>query len=98
MKKYIYLLYRTEYSSLFKELRYHYFNSSFVEHKIIIKQLFANFRWYESIEPCLFEKAKKEELKWAIIIYFNKYTIYIARIFALFVLGHWYKIYKLEVV
>ena len=96
MKKYVYVLYREVNKDT--EKTFYYFNSTFVEHKIILSQIFKPFRWYESVENCKFEKVEESDLDWTNVIYFNRFTINIARVFALFMKKKWYKIQKVEVV
>ena len=93
MKKYVYLLYRKV-----KSDKYYYFNSSFVENKIILSQIFNPYRWYETGTDYKIEKVEESDLDWTDIIYFNRFTIHIARLFALFMCKEWYKIQKVEVV
>lgn len=106
MKQYIYVLYRHERQQHYHIDRYIdkwsdvvlYFNSSFVDHKIIWKQLFARFRWYETVESEVFKYIKQSELEYSSVIYFNAITIHIARLFAFIVKRHWYKIAKIEII
>ena len=99
MKKYVYVLYRNVKSDNPKSKTfYYYFNSTFVEHKIILSQIFKPYRWYETVESCLIDKVEESELYWTIIIYFNRFTVQIARLFALFIHKKWYKIQKVEIV
>jgi hypothetical protein len=99
--KYVYILYRKEYildHSGKKVTLYHYFNSTFVNNKIILKQALSPYRWYESSSLSLIEKVLSKDLDWTEIIYFNMFKVRIARIFALFIIGNWYKIKKVEIV
>jgi hypothetical protein len=96
MKKYVYVLYREVNKDT--EKTFYYFNSTFVEHKIILSQIFKPFRWYESVIDCKIEKVEESDLDWTYIINFNRITIHIARLFALLVHKEWYKIQKVEVV
>ena len=109
MKKNVYLLYRTEYGrfrqgrdengkSIYgKQDVYYYFNSGFVEHRLLLCQLFASYRWYESVYGQLFKSVQQNQLKWTSVIHFNWFTIWIARFFALCMKGRWYKINKVQV-
>ena len=96
MSDYIYLLY-TEEKTKNKTL-YHFFNSTFVEHKIVWKQLFSWYRWYESIEIKKPTLIKRKDLEWTDIIHFNKLNIHIARLFALCMEKKWYKIQKVKII
>ena len=96
VKKYVYVLYREVNKDT--EKTFYYFNSTFVEHKIIFSQIFLSVRWYETVESCKIEKVVEGVLDWTAIIYFNRITIHIARLFALFKHKEWYKIQKVEVV
>jgi hypothetical protein len=96
MKKYVYVLCREVKSKDNKT--FYYFNSTFVEHKIILSQIFKPFRWYETVKSQKFEKVEKSDLDWTEIIYFNRLTIHIARLFAFFMNKEWYKIQKVEAV
>lgn len=98
MKKYVYVLCRKATNKDTEKTFYYYFNSTFVEHKIILSQIFKPFRWYESVESQKFEKVEESDLDWTNIIYFNRFTIHIARLFALFINKEWYKIQKVEIV
>jgi|688.fasta_scaffold173799_4 hypothetical protein len=98
MKKYVYVLCRKATNKDTGKTFYYYFNSTFVEHKIIFSQIFLSVRWYETVESCKIEKVEEGVLDWTAIIYFNRITIHIARLFALFKHKEWYKIQKVEVV
>jgi hypothetical protein len=98
MKKYVYLLCRKVTNKDTGKTFYYYFNSTFVEHKIIFSQIFLSVRWYETVESCKIEKVEEGVLDWTAIIYFNRITIHIARLFALFKHKEWYKIQKVDVV
>jgi hypothetical protein len=96
MSTYIYLLYREEKRE--NKTYYHFFNSTFVEHKIFLSQLFKEYRWIESTmirKPYI---VKTENLEWTDIIYFNRLTIHFARLLGLFIHKKWYKIQKVKIV
>jgi len=94
MNRYVYVLYReVNYANCF-----YYFNSTFIEHELILSQIFKPFRWTESVIDCKVEKVRESDLDWTEIIYFNRLTIHIARLFALFMKKKWYKIQKVKLV
>jgi hypothetical protein len=98
MKKYVYVLYREVINKQKNKTFYYYFNSTFFEHKIILRQVFNTFRWYETVESVKIEKVEEKVLDWTVVIYFNAITIHIARLFAFFMHKEWYKIAKVEVI
>ena len=93
-KKYVYVLCREVKSK--DDKTFYYFNSTFVEHKIILSEIFEPFRWYESVESQKFEKVEESDLDWTSVIYFNRFTINIARLFALFMKKNGIKYKKLR--
>ncbi len=99
MEKYVYVLYRKVKKDKKKgKTFYYYFNSSFVENKIILSQIFKPYRWYKTITNYKIKKVEERDLDWTDIIYFNRITVHIVRLFAFFMHKEWYKIQKVEIV